>query len=284
MRTILIALAASAALACPALAAQQQGQSQPTQQTKTSDFATHGRIARDLDRTQIRMLQQALEQKGCNAGVPDGIWRGQTTRAVRDFQITRAMPHHGLDLKTVAALGLNPAQFAMNKAPATASTVGYGGQASAGGGDTNLNAFHNAKMGVLDATAAVTMDGSQVLDVRFGMHDGQPVYFVRTYNGARKSFWEGMVDANSGKIIGKGQTTPQNELAQQDKTELQGLNNAKWSLEDAVNSVEQHTKGNAVDAWLVQSKGRTAYEVRIDQNGKTQNWRFDPATGQVSAV
>jgi peptidoglycan hydrolase-like protein with peptidoglycan-binding domain len=276
MRTLLIALAASTAIAYPAVAAGQQSHAQAN-----APAAQHQQIARDLTSDQIRMLQQALEQKGFKAGVPDGIWHQQTTDAIRNFQISKAMPHDGLDLQTIAALGLNPAQFAARQ---TGSTVGLGSGRFKRSEQADLNAFHNATMGLLDATAAVTMDGSQVVDVRFGMHDGKPVYFVHTYNGGKKTFWDGMVDANSGKVMGSGQTTPESELAPRDRTQLQAALNAKWSLEDAVNAVEQRAKGDAIDAWLIEGKGKTAYEVRIDQNGKTKIWHVDPMTGALNAA
>lgn len=54
-------------------------------------------------------------------------------------------------------------------------------------------------MGVLDVISSVTNDwknGLKAIDVRFGMQDEKPVYFVRTYNADKKEFWQGSVDAN----------------------------------------------------------------------------------------
>jgi peptidoglycan hydrolase-like protein with peptidoglycan-binding domain len=66
--------------------------------------------AADLDPAAIRMIQQALTQRGFDNGTPDGIWGDRTVSALRDFQRTRGLEPGGEpDVHTLAALGLLPA-------------------------------------------------------------------------------------------------------------------------------------------------------------------------------
>lgn len=65
--------------------------------------------ASDLDGAAIRMIQQALGQRGFDIGTPDGIWGERTVSALRDFQRTRGLEPQGQpDVHTLAALGLLP--------------------------------------------------------------------------------------------------------------------------------------------------------------------------------
>lgn len=63
----------------------------------------------DLDPAAIRMIQQALTQRGFDNGTPDGVWGDRTVNALRDFQRTRGLEPAGEpDVHTLSALGLLP--------------------------------------------------------------------------------------------------------------------------------------------------------------------------------
>lgn len=225
-------------------------------------------------------------QKGYSPGRADGMWGSHTEQALRDFQNAKGMKDIGnLDQQTLAALNLDASKFAANGNAANAkqndSTVGLGDRSA--NGKPNLTAFHNAKMGVLDAISAVTNDGSRALDVRFGMQDGKPVYFVRTYNAEKKAFWEGRVDANTGKVIGKGTTTPENQLSQHQKNQLAALDKARWSLVDAVNAAEKHSQADAVEAWVEEGNGNLTYDIMVNKNQSIQNLKINPMNGQITS-
>jgi peptidoglycan hydrolase-like protein with peptidoglycan-binding domain len=295
---LLLAFVASTAMAYPAWA---QQPAQPWQQPPHQAAAQQPQqksqpiSAQNLDRDQVRQIQQALTQKGYSPGAADGRWGSHTEHALRDFQNAQGMNGGGnLDQKTLSALDLDaskfgangsaPSQTASNAAKQSANTVGLGDRGA--NGKPDLDAFHNAKMGVLDAISAATDDGSngsKALDVRFGMQNGEPVYFVRTYNADMKTFWQGTVDANSGRVIGNGTTTPESQLSQDQKNKLGALDKAKWSLDDAVDAAEKHSMGDAIDAWVVQGNGKSSYDIMIDKNGSTQDLRVDPTNGQVTS-
>ncbi len=115
MKRTLIALFATAALAIPA-AAQQQDPNQNTDQN-TSQNQNAGQNAPDpsmdkqgggsisLTRAQTRMLQQALNSGGLDAGPVDGIMGEKTKQALQKYQSQKGLNASGqIDRQTMAAL------------------------------------------------------------------------------------------------------------------------------------------------------------------------------------
>jgi peptidoglycan hydrolase-like protein with peptidoglycan-binding domain len=123
MKRTLIALFATAALAMPA-AAQQQNPSQNTGQDQSasqnqnpgqdqsadqSDPSMSGQHARfgaiNLTHAQTRMLQRALNSDGLNAGPVDGVMGPKTRDALKKYQSQNGLNATGqIDRKTLAAL------------------------------------------------------------------------------------------------------------------------------------------------------------------------------------
>lgn len=65
--------------------------------------------AADLDPAAIRMIQQALAQRGFLTGTADGVWGENTVGAMRAFQRAQGLePAGDPDVYTLAALGLLP--------------------------------------------------------------------------------------------------------------------------------------------------------------------------------
>ena len=76
-----------------------------------SDDAAHmassGSARTTSDSAYVRSLQQALNNRGFNAGTPDGRWGPSTEEALRQFQSSQGIPSTGQpDARTSAALGL----------------------------------------------------------------------------------------------------------------------------------------------------------------------------------
>src|SRR6516165_3212957 len=123
MKRTLIALFTTAALVIPAVA-QQQDPNQKTDQNASQDqnkgqdrnagpnapdpstdmqSAQSGSI--HLTRTQTRMLQQALNSGGLDAGPADGIMGGKTKAALKKYQSQKGLNASGqVDRQTHAAL------------------------------------------------------------------------------------------------------------------------------------------------------------------------------------
>ncbi len=121
MKRTLIALFATAALAIPAVA-QQQNPNQKSDQNMNQDQnkgqdQNAGQNAPDpsmdkqsggsihLTRAQTRMLQQALNSGGLDAGPIDGIMGGKTKEALKKYQSQKGLDASGqVDRQTMAAL------------------------------------------------------------------------------------------------------------------------------------------------------------------------------------
>lgn len=134
MKRLLLATAAVGALAFPALAQQQGQQSMPSQSSQQQSSQHSGQQSsqmqispQDLSEDQIEQLQQALNDKGFDAGDVDGKWGPQTRAALRNFQDEQGMKSAGeqLDMQTLQALGLDVSQFASGP---SSTTTGSGAQ------------------------------------------------------------------------------------------------------------------------------------------------------------
>jgi peptidoglycan hydrolase-like protein with peptidoglycan-binding domain len=121
MKRTLIALFATAALAIPAVA-QQQDPNQNADQNTSQDQNTgqdqnagqntpdpamdkQGGGSISLTRAQTRMLQQALNSGGLDAGPVDGIMGEKTKQALQKYQSQKGLNASGqVDRETMAAL------------------------------------------------------------------------------------------------------------------------------------------------------------------------------------
>lgn len=146
-----------------------------------------------------------------------------------------------------------------------------------------LKAFQNAKLSLLKAISIAEQNNSgKAVDASFEERGGPPGYRVKVYHN--NSVWEGLIDANTGKLIGQAKTTPENQLDQEDKAELAAVRDAKVTLAGAVTRVEEHTSGKAIDAGIEERNGKSVYELEIvTKNGAVQSMTVDPMTGQLSA-
>jgi hypothetical protein len=61
---------------------------------------------------------------------------------------------------------------------------------------------------------------------------------VKIFLGWDHSVWEGMIDAQTGKVIGKGETISEDQLDQKDRSDLAGLHDWYASLAEAVVAAE----------------------------------------------
>ncbi len=79
-------------------------------QSGTMGNTTKSSAANTHDKSVVRAVQQALNDKGYNAGKVDGIWGPKTQGAVTKFQQSQGIaPTRSLDDQTLAALGVGSA-------------------------------------------------------------------------------------------------------------------------------------------------------------------------------
>jgi peptidoglycan hydrolase-like protein with peptidoglycan-binding domain len=119
-RKLILAAATTAALAFVPAAGQaqsQNGASNPDNhmQQSSSQPADNGGQAQaravspqTLDNSDVKQIQQALDQKGFTVGKVDGIWGRETRSALEQFQRKQNLQAKGqLDQPTLSALGVD---------------------------------------------------------------------------------------------------------------------------------------------------------------------------------
>ncbi len=174
-------------------------------------------------------------------------------------------------LLTLALLGAAPI-------PAPAQDAGSGARAIT---DTDLRAAESAKLSLADAIglAQKHADGGAVLEVRFKVEGFRPTYVLRTYKPG--GLWEGSIDANSGELLGAGDTTPDGDLDDDERAEVAGLKAATTALAEAVRTAEGHVQGRAVAGGLEATPGSVAWEVVVVAKDAAWTVVIDARTGQV---
>jgi len=185
-----------------------------------------------------------------------------------------------MTLKSPVALALSLALLGASPIPAAAQ----GPKPEVGAGDAtspDLRAAEAAKLSVADAIAIAEehSKGGTVLEVSFRMQGFRPTYSLRTYQNSE--VWEGAIDANSGAILGPGDTTAERDLDDEDKAELAGVRSATTTLAQAVKTAEEHVKGKAVSGGAEASKGGVVWEVIVAAKGAAWTVVIDPRRGQV---
>src|SRR5919201_858638 len=109
MKKLLFTSIALLSLAAPLPASAQQANTAP-QQSNASQQNGSGAVL-NVTQDQIMQAQEALNQKGFDAGKADGILGPRTKRALSNFQKNQGLQRSGrLDDKTLAALGVSHGQ------------------------------------------------------------------------------------------------------------------------------------------------------------------------------
>jgi predicted 2-oxoglutarate/Fe(II)-dependent dioxygenase YbiX len=98
----------------------QFGQGQAANKQTQANTSTQAMNPSMLDHQQVQQIQQALNKAGFSTGHVDGIWGPDTRTALTNFQKSKNMgaANGELNDQTLAALKLNPRQFAQNQSGA----------------------------------------------------------------------------------------------------------------------------------------------------------------------
>jgi hypothetical protein len=123
MKKLLLATVPTFALSLPAMAnsqtigqSQQSGSDNQVQQRQSQNLSSLNNRQQaqntiepsQLNKQQIRQIQQALNKQGFDVGHVDGRWGADTAKAVKDFQQRKQMQANGkLDQQTLQALSVN---------------------------------------------------------------------------------------------------------------------------------------------------------------------------------
>jgi peptidoglycan hydrolase-like protein with peptidoglycan-binding domain len=131
MKKLLLTSIAVLSLATTLPATAQQGKMAPQQSGRSSAQQSSSAVS-NVSQHEIMQAQQALNQKGFNAGKADGILGQRTKRALASFQQNQGLQRSGrFDDKTLAALGVSQGQQ-----QGQPSTSGQGGNAQRSGTKT----------------------------------------------------------------------------------------------------------------------------------------------------
>jgi peptidoglycan hydrolase-like protein with peptidoglycan-binding domain len=131
MKKLLLTSIAVLSLAATMPATAQQGKMAPQQSDRSSAQQSSSAVS-NISQHETMQAQQALNQKGFNAGKADGILGPRTRRALTSFQQNQGLQRSGrFDDKTLAALGVSQRQQ-----QGQPSTAGQGGNAQRSGANT----------------------------------------------------------------------------------------------------------------------------------------------------
>jgi peptidoglycan hydrolase-like protein with peptidoglycan-binding domain len=140
MRKGFLTAVAMAALSVPAVAQQQGGVSGQSGQQQTESqsgtllgssqaLAGHQISPQQLNTSQVREIQQALEDRGERSVRVNGEWGPETEAALKNFQKSENMTAQTgeVDASTLAALGLDPSSFGLAGITETTGEAPRGG-------------------------------------------------------------------------------------------------------------------------------------------------------------
>ena len=128
--------------------------------------------------------------------------------------------------------------------------------------------------------------GGIVIDASFQVSNGRPVYRIKAFVGwdnaaSDQSVWEGMVDAQMGKVVGTSQRIALGHLDPQDRKGLAGLHAWDVSLGEAATAAEDYGGGKAIGVHLTERNGESIFEVTLVKNMSPINVAVDAINGYV---
>jgi uncharacterized membrane protein YkoI len=147
---------------------------------------------------------------------------------------------------------------------------------------TRLQVFAQAKISLQNAISTIESRlGGVVIDAKFQISNGHPVYIVETSLAWDKSVCEGTVDAQTGDLIAKGKAIPDARLDQKSRSVLTGLHEWYASLGEAVVAAQDASGGKPISARLTEREGRAFFEVTLVKGASTIEVVVDANDGHV---
>jgi uncharacterized membrane protein YkoI len=147
---------------------------------------------------------------------------------------------------------------------------------------TRLQAFDRANISLQNAISTIeSMLGGVVIDAKFQISNGHPVYIVKTSLAWDKSVCEGTVDAQTGNLIAKGKPIPDARLDQKSRSVLAGLHEWYASLGEAVVAAQDSGGGQPISSRLTERERRAFFEVTLVKGASTIEVVVDANDGHV---
>ena len=83
---------------------------------------------------------------------------------------------------------------------------------------SDINAAKTVKVSLSDAiNTAQQQNHGTVVSARFELRQGEPEYLIRSFDSQSKQEWVGHIDANTGQMIGQGETVSLSQLPKEDQ-------------------------------------------------------------------
>lgn len=151
----------------------------------------------------------------------------------------------------------------------------------------SVSAFAGESAAVSLADAIVTAEnhrpGSRAADVVLIKRGSKLIYEVKTL--LVNEFWEGEIDAQSGRVLGPGTVTPVARLSDDETSELAALLKSRLELKEAAALAEKTTDARAISARIEEKNGRVMFEVLVRTDGNVgQVVAVDPNDGTVRST
>ena len=145
----------------------------------------------------------------------------------------------------------------------------------------DIQPFEQAKLSLTQAIdRAKEKQEGKVLEARFEVWNGKPVYFIRS--SANDQLWEGRIDANTGDLVGQPRTMSAAQLTSTLKRDVKTLGMTQTGLDQAVDNAQSQKGGKAIMAVLQpEHRGTPAYDLYLVNNGQIQTAMVNAKTGQV---
>ena len=141
--------------------------------------------------------------------------------------------------------------------------------------------FQQSKVTLSEAIAAAKNHGAgQLVEASFDISNGKPVYQVKTFQN--NEVWVAAIDAQSGQLVGYGTIVAEDQLDDEDRTEVASLRQTTVTLAQAVDTAEKGLNGRAMSAELEQANGTVTYEITvIPIDGLPKTATVNPKTRQL---
>lgn len=184
-----------------------------------------------------------------------------------------------------ALIAAAPLAFASNAAPEGATSSNTATNQTASTANTQLTearaqALKSAKFSLGQAIDTAQRTHGKAFFAQFELRHAKPYYLLKTFQNREE--WVGLIDADSGQVVGSGRTYPQSKLTPEQVRDMHTLQNVGTSLQQAVRDAEQHESGAKVlqASLLTSPKGNATYRLSLVQNGHMRVAMINPHSGR----
>ena len=138
-----------------------------------------------------------------------------------------------------------------------------------------LGSFDAASVSLTDAMSSAERlhDGSRTVQISF-VDSGAGEYRVRTLKD--NQLWDNIIDANTGKQVGKERLLLLDRLSDDDRSNIAAFKFVRQQLSDAVAVAEKATSGKALGGGLMKDQGKLNFVVIVASENRLKQVMLQP--------